>query len=392
MDEKKLLEMFQKAIEDGVPAVAQAIVEKAVADKFENMEKQLTELNKNVKLGAWDVDSKEKKNEAMEVMANFFKKASKKQFVEAKSVLAEYGKKAETYLNETNDDEWAYMVPVEFAKEVFYVAGEYGIARKYCTIIPMATNTKNISSLVNDVVAYWTDEGVAYTESKPTVGQIQLIAYKATVLVSATLELVDDQMTNEEIWNITKNLIAEKIAEFEDTNVLASSTKVQEILTDTGINIVDMDSGETSFADITYDHLIDVVRAVNTKYKKGKVRRLFSQDIQAHIEKIKDSNGDPIFAVSRNLKTDQLEGRLLGYPIELTDVMPSDTDDAISTPFLIFGDLKYYALGDRRTLSFDVWYLSGNREKDIQSMKANERIGGKILDVNAFAVLKTAAA
>jgi len=392
MDEKKLLEMFQKAIEDGVPSVAQALVEKAVADKFEGLEKQLADLNKNVKLGASeDVDVKEKKKEAMEVMANYFKSASKKDFVGASAILKEFGKKA-TYLNEGVDAEGGYMVPVEFAKEVFYVAGEFGLARKYCTIIPMSTDTKNISSLTNAVVAYWTDEGVAYTESKPTVAQIQLIAYKATALVSATLELVDDQMTNEEIWNLTKRLIAEKLAEFEDTNVLVSSSKLEEILTSANINIVNMANGDTSFADLSYSYLIDVIRAVNTKYKKGQPRWFMSQDIVARVEKMKDTTGQPILQFSRDLKSDLLQGRLLGFPIEMTDVMPDDADDAISTQFILFGDLKYYAFGDRRQLTFDVGYLQGNREKDIQSLKASERIAGKILAPTAFACLKTAAA
>jgi hypothetical protein len=35
--------------------------------------------------------------------------------------------------------------------------------------------------------------------------------------------------------------------------------------------------------------------------------------------------------------------------------------------------------------------MSGNREKDIQSLKATERFGGKVIFASAFAVLKTGA-
>jgi hypothetical protein len=35
--------------------------------------------------------------------------------------------------------------------------------------------------------------------------------------------------------------------------------------------------------------------------------------------------------------------------------------------------------------------MSGNREKDIQSLKANERIDGKVIFADAFAKLTTAA-
>jgi len=33
----------------------------------------------------------------------------------------------------------------------------------------MGTDTKNISTITNSIVAYWTDEAGEYTGSKPTV-------------------------------------------------------------------------------------------------------------------------------------------------------------------------------------------------------------------------------
>ena len=96
---------------------------------------------------------------------DFFRTAAK---VKNPHAFAEEFRKKATYLNETTDSEGAYAVPVEFAREVFRVAGEFGVARKYCRIIPMATDTKDITTLTNTVVAYWTDEGNEYTGSKPT--------------------------------------------------------------------------------------------------------------------------------------------------------------------------------------------------------------------------------
>lgn len=180
-------------------------------------------------------------------------------------------------------------MPIEFAKEVFRVAGENGLARKYARIIPMSTDTKNISSLVNNVTVAWTDEAGTYSESKPTWAQVQLIAYKATALISATNELIDDNMTDQEIRSLMSELIAEKMAEFEDTNVLASSTKFTALLADTTVNITTMANTKDSFADITYDNLIDVMRSVDMKYKKGTPRRYMHQDVIKYIEKLKDT-------------------------------------------------------------------------------------------------------
>lgn len=382
IDQKQLQETLENVMKETLPSVVDATVEAKMVEKFAGLEKQIADLNKNVKIGS-DVAGKENLSEAKSKVGAFFKSLAK-----CKN-NSEIDQKTATFMNETTDAEGAYMVPVEFAKEVFRVAGEFGLARKYARIIPMSTDTKNISSLVNDVVVSWTDEAGEYTESKPTIWQVQLIAYKATALISATNELIDDNMTDQEIWTLMAELIAEKIAEFEDTNVLATSTKFTALLADTNVNVVTMANTKDSFADITYDNLIDVVRSVDMKYKNGQPRWFMHQDVVKYIEKLKDTTGQPIFYATRDFKNGQLTNSLLGYPLDLTDVMPDDTDDGDLTPFILFGDLKFWAFGDRKQLSLSAGYLSGNWEKDIQSLKANERIGGKVIFAKAFAVLKT---
>jgi HK97 family phage major capsid protein len=218
---------------------------------------------------------------------------------------------------------------------------------------------------------------------------VALVAYKATALISATNELIDDNMTDQEVWTLMAELIAEKIAEFEDTNVLASSTKFTALLADTTVNVVTMANTKDSFADITYDNLIDLERSIPTKYKNGNVTYFMHQDIIKYVEKLKDTTGQPIFYATRSLTDGQIKNQLLGRPLELTEVMPDDTDDGDLTPFILLGDLKFRAFGDRKQLSMSAGYLSGNREKDIQSLKANVRIAGKVIFAEAFAVLKT---
>lgn len=382
----KMVELVTETLKEVLPNIVDSTLEAKTAEKFSALEKTLADLNKNVKLNG-DTDAQEAELKAKECISKMFKNYAK-----GKSAFENYMQKdAPTYMNETTDAEGAYLVPTEFAKEVFRVAGNFGLVRKYSRIIPMATDTKNISSLVNDVVCYWTDEGVSATESKPTIGQVALIAYKATALISATRELIDDNMTNQEIWTLMSELIAEKIAEFEDTNVLMTSTKFTALMADSTVNIITMANTKDSFADITYDNLVDTMRAVPTKYKTGTPRRFFSQDILKYIEKIKDNQGQPIFYLTRSLGAEQLSGSLLGYPIELTEVLPTDTGDGALTKFILFGDLKFRAFGDRKSLTFDMGYMSGNWEKGIESFKANERIGGKVIFPKAFAVLKTGA-
>lgn len=382
METKEIQAILENTMKETLPGVVEATVDAKMVEKFAGLEKQIADLNKNVKMGG-DVEAKENQAEAKAKVGAYFKALAK-----CKN-NTEIEQKTATFMNETTDAEGAYLVPTEFAKEVFRVAGTFGLARKYARIIPMSTDTKNIASLVNSVVVSWTDEAGGYIESKPTIWQVALVAYKATALISATNELIDDNMTDQEVWTLMAELIAEKIAEFEDTNVLASSTKFTALLADTNVNVVTMANTKDSFADITYDNLIDLERSIPTKYKNGNVTYFMHQDIIKYVEKLKDTTGQPIFYATRSLTDGQIKNQLLGRPLELTEVMPDDTDDGDLTPFILLGDLKFWAFGDRKQLSMSAGYLSGNREKDIQSLKANVRIAGKVIFAEAFAVLKT---
>lgn len=381
MDPKELQEVIEKTLKETLPEVVETTVDAKMEEKVDALSKEVAELNKTIKFGVVD-ENKESLNKAKKSMWNYFRALSK---CNDASDLANL--KA-TYLNEWTSAEWWYMVPEEFAREVFRVAGDYGVARRYSRIIPMGTDTKNISTITNSIVAYWTDEWSAYTWSKPTVWQCQLIAYKATALVSATNELIEDNMTDQEIWGLMSELIGEKIAEFEDTNVLVSSSKWTAILADTNVNVTTM-ATSTWFSDISYDNLIDMIRSVPMKYKKGQPRFFMNQDIVAYVEKLKDLDGEPIFHSTRSIRDGQIENYLLWYPLEITDVMPGASTSGASKAFVLFGDLKFWAFGDRRQLTLEAWYLSWNWEKDIQSLKANERIWGAMIFAKAFAVLKT---
>jgi HK97 family phage major capsid protein len=99
------------------------------------------------------------------------------------------------------------MVPTELAKEVMHVAAESGIARKFCRIFPMGTDAKNISSIVAGVTTYRVAQGVAPTGSKPTIGVVDLVAKKLMALVGSANELIEDNMTNEEVFSLVSKLI-----------------------------------------------------------------------------------------------------------------------------------------------------------------------------------------
>jgi len=139
-----------------------------------------------------------------------------------------------------------------------------------CMIIPMGTDTKDISSVSGTVTSYWTAEGAAYTGSQPTFGTLQLIARKLTVLVPATLELIEDNMTNEDVWTLVTRLVAEELARFVDDQVFngnGSGSNFTGIRTVAGT--VAVITPLTTFASLTYDNLVDSIYGIDEKYGEG---------------------------------------------------------------------------------------------------------------------------
>jgi HK97 family phage major capsid protein len=110
-----------------------------------------------------------------------------------------------------------------------------------------------------------------------------------------------------------------------------------------------------------------------------------SQDAIAVIEKLKDLDWRPLYRTLDNGE----KGYLLGYPVELTDVMPSWSIGS-DTPFIVFGSLKFFNIWIKRWFTFEMWYKSWDWEKDIKSLKASARVCWLSLVDEAFSVIKTA--
>lgn len=384
MDPLELKKAFWEVLEWALPEVVEKAVETktgALKTEIDNLSKEVGELNKTIKFS-----SGEEKKDLYSKTAKFFKTLVKKspEFIEAKAA----------FLNEWTDWEGWELVPTEFAREVLRVAKDVWFARKYCRIIPMSTDKKDISKIISWVTVYWTAEGVAYTGSKPGTGAVQLICNKLTALVSGTNELIDDNQTDEEVFNIVRDLIGEAIAEFEDTQVMSGNGTAPNFpgifTAGTSIPTQSLATGHDAFADIDYQDLVKIKNKVPKKYLKSNrwnIAWTMSQDVYTYIEALVDKYGRPL--LKESVKKDSEETLLLGYPIEIVAWTPST--DWANVNMLAFGNFYYYLLGDRKTLSFEFGYATGWFETDIQSMKANERIAGKPAFLDAFVVAKTSA-
>ncbi len=94
-----------------------------------------------------------------------------------------------------------FLIPEELRSDLLQLALENSIVRSRATVIPMSSlavpipsvdETSRVSSLRGGVVAYWTEEGAAITESQASFGQVRLLSKKLTAYCEAPNELISD--------------------------------------------------------------------------------------------------------------------------------------------------------------------------------------------------------
>lgn len=153
-------------------------------------------------------------------------------------------------------------------------------------------------------------------------------------------ELVQDAAFDTE--GLVSRKLAERIYRIQARH-LAAGTGVKQplgIVTGlTGIELLDDTKG------ITYDDLINFIHSVDPAYREGgNCRWGFNDTMLATIEKIKDSNGDPIWRpINADMATNEQggsAGRLLNYPVTIDQAFSNMTANNNTINWGVFGDLR----------------------------------------------------
>jgi len=283
----------------------------------------------------------------------------------------------------------SYLVPAEYESEVFRVAKQSSVMMGKVTSVDMAARSMYWpSELVTPTLTWVTDETTAKTETSPTFGQINLVAKTCAAWLTVTDELLEDSLVNlgaffsmqfSEAWG----------QEFDNQVLVASTAPFIGMLRNTSCNQVTMGAGKTSFSDVEFDDLIDMENAISTAKGENALigsSWIMSRKVFNYFRQKKDDNGNPIF----QKPGEGQPGTIWDRPYIISDKMP--TTSAVSTPFLILGNPKYWLHGNRVGMQFQT-YNNTIRNVDYDQIFYKFRIRqGFIGGVpSAFAVLKTPA-
>jgi HK97 family phage major capsid protein len=296
--------------------------------------------------------------------------------------------------SEGSDGAGGYLVNDDLRTNILSVQDQYGLARKVFAgaIVPMASDVTKIpvdtfeeSGTVP--VPEATSENAAISASDDAdLSQVSLTAQKYATLNYVSNELIDDSFVNFLGAYLTPKL-ARQAAKIEDTVVFTTATTG--LMNSANIQSVSMDAGETSFADVTFDNLLDMQDAVvDDALASGMY--FAHRSVINKLRKVKGSDGQYIWTPAAGNEP----AMILGYGYEKGTILPTMAQTAAAKGFILFGDPKLGAVfGERmqRKISASPEFRFNYDQVAIRmtfriALGTNANIG------RALCVLKTAAA
>lgn len=305
-------------------------------------------------------------------------------------------------LNEGTGSAGGFIVPEEWAAEVNRIVEDFGLVPKLSRRYPMRYDTLRVPRLSASVSVSYPGEGAAGTASQPTFEEVNLLSKTLVGLTAATNELLAD--ANVDVVDLLTELFAEAIAgEADKQGLTGTGSPFTGILSDAGVTVVTAPTGEDTFAEAANpDNMRDLIAQVKPWALQG-AAFIMHRTVWSIVQKKKSSTGGDYFASAANpILTPSavqgypsaIAGTLWGYPVYLSDKMPSVT--GVSTKFVIFGNLKHLYWGVRSDLgvSFSEHATVGADnlfEKNMSAVRVITRHAIAVGLPAAFAVLKTAA-
>ena len=279
-------------------------------------------------------------------------------------------------LQEGNDQQGGYLVPVEYDKRLVDVLNEENIMRSLATKITTSGEHK-INIAATKPAAAWIEEGGALSFGDATFDQIMMDAYKLHVAIKVTEELLYDAAFNLEGYIIDN--FGKALANAEEDAFLNGDGKGKPM------GIFDTKQGgqygtTTSAASIGADDIINLVYNLKRPYRKN-AAFITNDKTLAVLRKLKDNNG--VYLWQPALTAGEPD-RLFGYAIHTSQFAPEATAGKAA---MAFGDFSYYNIGDRGSRSMQELkeLFAGN---GMVGYVMKERVDGRLILPEAVQILK----
>jgi len=263
--------------------------------------------------------------------------------------------------NEGTNTAGGYLVFDELSTAIIDLREEYGVFRQNARVVQMASDVQLIPKRTGGPTAAFAAEGVAFSESDKTWGQVRLQAQALGAITRVSRELADDAVIS--IADDIASELAYAMAVKEDSVGLngtgaAADGGITGVRTKfalgsaTYIGAIDAASGNDTFAELTAADLNKVIGSI-PKYAEAMAAWYGSQQAWAltFLRLVAAAGGTTMGELTGGKPT----RAYLGYPYVVDQTMPSVQTDISDTAMLLFGDMsKAITMGERRGVTIDV--------------------------------------
>lgn len=294
-----------------------------------------------------------------------------------RDAFLEYIKSGETrgttILSTSPDSQGGYLVPPEYQKRIQDELSKRMILRRLSKTIH--TKSTTLITLGKGKPTFtWIDENGAYPQTDLSFGQTSISAYKMGGFIKLSEELLSDSAVNIEEYVLSAMVDAVENLQ-EDAFLNGDGNKKP-----TGVLSAQVGVTTAKAKEVTTDELLDLMYLVKSSYRTNAVW-LISDSLELVLRKLKDNDGQYIWQPAI---TADAPNMLFGKPVYTSDFMPSVGANAKAA---VFGDFNYYTIADRGSYELlrlnEVFALNGQI-----GFRASARVDAKIMDENAFRVLK----
>ena len=238
------------------------------------------------------------------------------------------------------DTEGGYLCPDTFENQLVTGLTAKNVVRGLAHVISTSSGQHKIPVVANRGTASWVEEEGPIPEGDDTFGQQYIGAHKVGTLIKVSEELLNDSAFDLEAYFVAE--FARRIGNKEEEAFLNGdgAGKPTGILNDAEVGVT-----AASATAITADELIDLFYSLPAPYRANAVW-VMNDSTMRYIRKLKDTTGQ--FLWQRALHEGEHE-TLLGKPIYHSPFAP---EVAAGAKPILFGDLSYYWIGDRKGITF----------------------------------------
>ena len=279
-------------------------------------------------------------------------------------------------LMEGTDSAGGYLVPTEYDSRLIEALEHENVIRSLATVI-QTSGERKINVAASKPAASWVEENGELVFGDATFDQVILDAYKLSVAVKVSEELLADNAYDLESFLI--NAFGKAIANAEEEAFIIGdgNAKPTGLLHATKGGQIGVTAASATA--ITADEVIDLVYKLKRPYRTN-AAFITSDSTLAAIRKLKNDNG----YLWQPALTSGEPDRLMGYPVYTSQFVPAI---AAGQPVMAFGDLSYYNIGDRGARSFAALHELYAGVGQV-AFVAKERVDGRLVLPEAVQVLK----